>query len=101
MHVAVDRITGGAAESMLFDNAVLTSEDIDFFDVLVWVRNPELREIIWLKRSLQAMHDGLIRIGSSKSSGRLTIREIEILNEDTSSCAKELGKLELNPIASW
>jgi CRISPR/Cas system CSM-associated protein Csm3 (group 7 of RAMP superfamily) len=101
MHVAVDRITGGAAESMLFDNAVLTSEDVDFFDVLIWVRTPELREIEWLKKALQAMHHGLIRIGSSKSSGRLSIRELKILSDPTTDSAKETSSIELNAMTPW
>jgi len=101
MHVAVDRITGGAAESMLFDNAVLTSEDVDHFDVLIWIQSPELREVEWFKKTLLAMHDGLVRIGSSKSSGRLSIRELEILSDPTTAFAKELSSIKLNTISPW
>jgi CRISPR/Cas system CSM-associated protein Csm3 (group 7 of RAMP superfamily) len=74
MHVAVDRITGGAAESMLFDNTVLTaypSGKSPVFQVTMRIQSPTEDDVRWLAKTLQALDLGLLRIGSSKSSGRL------------------------------
>lgn len=72
MHVAVDRVTGGAAEGMLFSNRVLTSE-ANPFSLSITIRKPQPHEIRWLAQSIVALHIGLLRVGSSKSSGRLAV----------------------------
>ena len=73
MHVAVDRVTGGAAEGMLFDNYVLTSVDGDsgIFTFQIRLRSPQAHEVRWLAQTLIALNIGVLRVGSSKSSGRL------------------------------
>lgn len=79
MHVAVDRITGGAAESMLFDNTVLTAYSdgrSPKFQVTMRVQDPSEKEAEWLARTLQALDLGILRVGSSKSSGRLELTEL-------------------------
>lgn len=78
MHVAVDRITGGAAESLLFDNTVLTADAhgrSPRFEVLIQVREPTENDARWLAKTLRALHVGVLRVGSSKSSGRLELAE--------------------------
>ncbi len=73
-HVAVDRITGGAAESMLFENTVLTAYadgSSPQFDVTLRVENATEQEARWLAKTLRALDLGILRVGSSKSSGRL------------------------------
>ncbi len=75
-HVAVDRITGGAAESMLFENTVLTAYadgSSPQFDVTLRVENPTEQEARWLAKTLRALDVGVLRVGSSKSSGRLAL----------------------------
>lgn len=72
-HVAVDRLTGGAAESMLFDNTVLCSSDHVKFSVQIWISDPKEYEVDWLVRAVRALDLGILRIGSSKSSGRLCL----------------------------
>jgi len=77
MHVAVDRITGGAAESMLFDNAVLVAEQperAESFKLTIRVENPSEAEVRWLRKTIIALDLGLLRIGSSKSAGRIELR---------------------------
>jgi CRISPR/Cas system CSM-associated protein Csm3 (group 7 of RAMP superfamily) len=77
MHVAVDRITGGAAESMLFDNTVLVAEswrDQPSFKPQIRINAPTDAEIRWLRKTIVALDLGLLRIGSSKSAGRLELR---------------------------
>jgi len=74
MHVAVDRVTGGAAKGLLFQNRVLTS-DAQPFKFHLEIENPEEHEVIWLARSLRALDLGVLRIGSSKSAGRLELVE--------------------------
>ncbi len=75
MHVAVDRITGGAAEGMLFDNTVLVSDrpEASAFEFHISIREPQLNEVQWLRAALLALDIGLLRIGSSKSAGRLEL----------------------------
>lgn len=75
MHVAVDRITGGAAESMLFDNTVLVADrtDASTFEFHLSIREPRADEVQWLRSALIALDIGLLRLGSSKSSGRLEL----------------------------
>jgi CRISPR/Cas system CSM-associated protein Csm3 (group 7 of RAMP superfamily) len=83
-HVAVDRITGGAAESMLFENTVLTAEAQDLqdhgfrsprFQVRMQVESPSPDEARWLAQAIKALDLGILRVGSSKSSGRLSLAE--------------------------
>ena len=73
-HVALDAISGGAIESLLFDNDVLIGGE---FKVQITVQNPEEREVVWLIKALKALDLGLIRVGSSKASGRFEIAGLE------------------------
>jgi CRISPR/Cas system CSM-associated protein Csm3 (group 7 of RAMP superfamily) len=70
MHVSIDRFAGGANESALFDNYVLTD---GAFPVTITVNDPTADETRWLAQTLKALDLGLIRVGSSKASGRLEI----------------------------
>ncbi len=70
-HVAVDRLTGGASDGLLFDNRVVPAKQR--FAVTITVIDPSPEEAEWLVRSLQAIDMGLLRIGSSKSAGRLAL----------------------------
>jgi CRISPR/Cas system CSM-associated protein Csm3 (group 7 of RAMP superfamily) len=77
-HVAVDRITGGAAESMLFENTVLTAYangTSPQFPVTIRIEAATEQEGRWLAKTLRALDLGLLRVGSSKSSGRLALLE--------------------------
>lgn len=76
MHVAVDRLTGGAAESLLFDNTVLIAYadgSSPRFEVTLHVQDPTLDEARWLAQTLRALDLGILRVGTSKSSGRLSL----------------------------
>lgn len=70
-HVAVDRITGGASEGFLFDHQALLRAE---FAVRLSVHAPTSDEARWLAQSLRAIDYGLIRLGSSKSAGRLALQ---------------------------
>jgi hypothetical protein len=74
MHVAVDRITGGASEGFLFDCGVLCGGAE--FPVHITIRSPLEREARWLAKSLRAMDLGLIRLGSSKAVGAIAVRQV-------------------------
>lgn len=76
MHVAVDRITGGAAEGMLFENTVLVGDGTSspVFPVAIRIEDPTEDEARWLAATLRALDLGILRVGSSKSSGRLGLR---------------------------
>lgn len=71
MHVAVDRITGGANDGALFDNTVLAAPLSFMFTITI--RDPEEHEAGWLYSALRAIDLGILCIGSSKASGRLKL----------------------------
>jgi CRISPR/Cas system CSM-associated protein Csm3 (group 7 of RAMP superfamily) len=75
MHVAVDRFSGGAIEGSLYENAVIASP-APVFQTTITLDNASEKEIDWLFKSLKALHLGILSIGSSKSSGRLSIKNI-------------------------
>jgi len=98
-HVGVDRISGGAVEGQLFDSLCLTDPQAGEpaeLELTFVIRSPEERDAIWLARCLTALHLGLIRVGSSKSAGRLIIRSLsradgahsEIIREAVESLLK-------------
>ncbi|WP_020588455.1 RAMP superfamily CRISPR-associated protein [Desulfobacter curvatus] len=72
-HVAIDPISGGAVNHMLFKTAVLTSEYKDLFKTDWHIEAPDEKEAEWIGRTIMAIDMGLIRIGSSKASGRLRL----------------------------
>lgn len=74
MHVAVDRITGGANEGFLFSNTVLADPRLRFA-VTIRIEDPTADEARWLAATLRALDLGLIRVGSSKAAGRLALAE--------------------------
>jgi hypothetical protein len=71
VHVAVDRVTGGANEGMLFDNRVLTSPVA--FTLTLLVDDPDPDEARWLASSIRSIDRGILRLGSSKAAGRLAL----------------------------
>ncbi len=95
MHVAVDRITGGAEEGMLFDNTVLVADrpEASAFEFRISIREPQLNEVLWLRAALVALDIGLLRVGSSKSAGRL---ELSQSPEGTGPHADQLTNLVPN-----
>jgi CRISPR/Cas system CSM-associated protein Csm3 (group 7 of RAMP superfamily) len=78
MHVAIDRFSGGANEGALFENSVLTSESGLDFPCTISIADPKPDEVKWLAQTLKALNLGLIRIGSSKASGRLTVKDFTL-----------------------
>ncbi len=72
-HVAIDRISGGANEGFLFDAHVLTGGVR--FKTQVTIQNPSGDEVRWLASSLAALHYGVLRVGTSKASGRLRLEK--------------------------
>lgn len=75
-HVAIDRFTGGTNEGKLFFNFVLTG-DVKFTTVIT-IADPGADEIGYLQKTLQALHCGVLRLGSSKGAGRLEILSYEV-----------------------
>ncbi|MDR2755140.1 MAG: RAMP superfamily CRISPR-associated protein [Planctomycetaceae bacterium] len=71
-HVALDAISGGAIEHLLFDNDVLIKGS---FNVTMIVRDIKIYEAEWLAKTLKALHIGLLRVGSSKAAGRLELAD--------------------------
>ena len=76
-HVVIDRFTGGTNDGKLFQNNVLTASDISFQAEISILEAGE-KEVHWLEKALQALHLGLIRVGSSKSAGRMEIAGITV-----------------------
>jgi len=72
MHVSIDRFSGGANDGFLFSHEAITGNAR--FCVQITVDSPTEQEADWLLSSLRALDMGLLRVGSSKSSGRLCIQ---------------------------
>lgn len=70
-HVAVDRISGGARDGLLFDHQALLA-GVEFATTIT-IRDAQRHEAQWLVQSLRALDLGLLRFGSSKSVGRLAL----------------------------
>ena len=99
MHVAVDRITGGAAESMLFDNTVLVaidSKDTPVFEVKICIADPLEQEVRWLRKTIVALDLGLLRLGSSKSAGRIELQTAPHVNGPMSNSLNNLAPQHKN-----
>ncbi|MDO5581748.1 MAG: RAMP superfamily CRISPR-associated protein [Planctomycetia bacterium] len=77
VHVVLDPISGGAIDGALFDNYVLTSGGrIPIqFPIKMIVHHPKEEEVRWLAQTLRSIHLGRLRVGSSKSAGRLSIKK--------------------------
>lgn len=79
-HVAIDSFSGGTNPGRLFSNYVLTDPDGTLvFRSRISIFEPEQKEVDWLKKTLEAVQLGLVRFGSSKASGRLEVRGIELI----------------------
>jgi CRISPR/Cas system CSM-associated protein Csm3 (group 7 of RAMP superfamily) len=91
-HVAVDRITGGASEGFLFDHQALTRAR---FQVDLSVRAPQADEARWLASTLRAIDFGLIRLGSSKSAGRLALSGAVVAEGPESAAFSSLTRSEV------
>ena len=80
-HVVIDRFTGGTNDGKLFQNALLvgTEKTLEFVTHISIVDASE-KEAAWLSATLQAIHLGIVRIGSSKAAGRLEVASIELLS---------------------
>ncbi|MDO4559181.1 MAG: RAMP superfamily CRISPR-associated protein, partial [Planctomycetia bacterium] len=70
VHVAVDAISGGILDGLLFTKSVLTKGS---FQVTLLLRNPQEDEVRWLVATLGALDQGLLRLGSGKAAGRVTL----------------------------
>lgn len=76
-HVSVDLFSGGANAGALFNNKVLVGPGV--FKMKISVRAPKIKELEWLKRTLLAIHLGVVSIGNSKASGLLEISNWNVL----------------------
>jgi CRISPR/Cas system CSM-associated protein Csm3 (group 7 of RAMP superfamily) len=77
-HVALDAISGGAIEGALFDNDVLTAGE---FPVKIIVKQAKEHEAKWIAQTLKALDLGIVRVGSSKASGRLELKQNPTTNK--------------------
>lgn len=75
-HVAIDKFTGGGIEGSLYSNAILVQQNIEFPFTII-IEDPKDFELRWIIKSLKALHLGILAIGSSKSSGRLAIKNVK------------------------
>lgn len=81
MHVKIDPISGGAVPLALFSNTVLTSAKSPKFDFTMTVDQPTEEEAKWLAQTLRALDFGLLRLGTTKASGR-----VKLVSSPTASC---------------
>ncbi len=79
-HVSIDRAWATSLEGMLFSNGVLDGSE-DPFEVRIRIARVQEHEATWIAQTLVAIHIGLIRIGSSKASGRMLVQKCEASGE--------------------
>lgn len=91
-HVAVDRITGGAQDGLLFDNTVIPAGAR--FAFTITVRDPEADEVRWLATTLRAIDMGILRIGSSKAAGRLALTAVPVATGPFAEVFTQLAPVE-------
>ena len=77
-HVALSAISGGAVEGSLFDNNVLQGIPGKSFTLTVLIDSPDEKDMDLLKKTLKAIDSGILRIGSSKSAGRLAVKKVTV-----------------------
>lgn len=95
MHVKIDPISGGAVPLALFSNTVLTSAKSPKFDFTMTVDQPTEEEAKWLAQTLRALDFGLLRLGTTKASGR-----VKLVSSPTASCpTNELLELYFTEIS--
>jgi len=81
VHVSVDQVTGGSNEGLLFGNRVLigsspaTADRSSTFEVRI--EHAQQHEVKWLADALVALHVGVLRLGSSKASGRVEVLAVD------------------------
>lgn len=88
-HVAIDRFSGGSVQGAKFSSKVLVGNCA--FEMDVSVVAPKANELEWLKKTLLAIHLGVISIGSSKASGLLEIENWNELKNKIEADIAELG----------
>ena len=83
-HVVIDRFTGGTNDGKFFSCKVLIDPTGKLaFSMQISIEKPSESELRWLAQTLRALDLGLIRIGSSKASGCLKIRECNVRSNPT------------------
>jgi len=77
MHVAIDRITGGAKDGALFKNEVIIGSQVESprFTSIILVNDPTEDEVRWICKTIKAIDLGVVRIGTRKAAGRLELAE--------------------------
>ena len=88
-HVAIDRFSGGFVQGAKFSSKVLVGNCT--FEMNVSVVAPKAKELEWFKKTLLAIHLGVISIGSSKASGLLEIEKWDELKNKIEADMAELG----------
>lgn len=86
-HVAIDRFSGGSVQGAKFSSKVLVGNCT--FEMNVSVVAPNAKELEWLKKTLLAIHLGVISVGSSKASGLLEIANWDNLKLQMENDIKE------------
>jgi hypothetical protein len=96
-HVAVDGISGGCIEGLLFDSRCLTDPKAGkaaIGEIEIVIQRPAEHEVQWIALCLSALDMGLIRLGSSKSAGRLEIGgKIEAIGDGAVALLQRLETL--------
>lgn len=89
-HVSIDRISGGASEGFLFQTRVMEAAS-NAFEFVVTIDRPTEQESKWLMQTLKAIDLGVLRIGSTKGSGRLKLADKVLASGTHSALFENLG----------
>lgn len=87
-HVAIDRVTGGSRDKLLFTQRILTAGSVPL--TVTALAPIDDWEVVLLKHVIRDLHDGLIGIGAGTTRGQGTLR----LNP-----ASEAEIADLQPVA--
>lgn len=78
-HVSIDRFGGGASNGFLFDTDVTTGIGTSNHELSLRIEleTPSPDEARWIAETMNAINLGVLRVGSSKASGRFEVASIK------------------------
>lgn len=90
IHVSIDRFGGGASNGFLFDTKVVSGRGT--LPVRIEISRPLADDARWIAQSLKAIDLGVLRIGSSKASGRFSVRVDSVRGPHADICTEIMSK---------
>ncbi len=80
-------------ENLLFENTTLVGKTQTAglrFEVTIQMELPSQEEVQWLVKTIRALDVGVLRVGSSKSSGRLSLVKAPVATGSHAELVRDL-----------